>query len=147
MDVDGRLEATFGIGDLVEYPDVNGDSRIGKVTDVSSMGEKAMAIVKDIHTRAQHIISIPISDREQAAISKYGDIIFGDPEKRSQQNNSDPIAVYDRMLQIYSSYDREALLRQIPGHPRSAEYRRLSLEDLRTRVAREVTYWMVSRKP
>lgn len=138
LDDDGNeVPIQIKLGTRIEYPDSDGKSRVGVIYDVCSTGEKAMVCVES--EGEHHIVSVPLLKHEVAAAQKYGDAVFGKPSLRQSNLNGDPLAFYDWILRVYQEYDRKALMVQLSDHPNKLEFEKLELNDLRIRVAREVT--------
>lgn len=130
-------EHILHIGEMVQIDMPDGTAVKGKVHDILSHEDRAHIVIET--PDGQHnITEIPLTPTEAAAARAYGDAVFGKPQKR-QRNLEDITELYDWFLEVYSKYDREALLRQIPDHPERAEIAELPLDKMRVRVAREVT--------
>lgn len=125
------------VGSRIEYPDKNGEPRVGCVYDMCSTGNEAYASVES--EGDHHIVKVPLLPHEAEAAERYGDAVFGKPEEKRQDLKGDPLLLYDWFLKIYEKYDRDALLMQIKDHPQVQEFADLTLDELRVRAAREVT--------
>lgn len=130
-------ERALRIGEQVEIAFPDKSSLRGLVRDVCSHGESAHIVLED--SDGQHkIAEIPLSKAEFEAAQKYGDAVFGKAEKKIEKTET-PLELYDWFLRTYSDYSKEALLRQISGHPDKDRIAELPIDQLRVRVAREVT--------
>lgn len=130
-------EHILHIGEMIQIDMPDGTAVNGKVCDIVSHKDRAH-IVLETADGQQGITEIPLTPTEAAAARAYGDAVFGKPQKR-QRNLEDITELYDWFLEVYSKYDREALLRQIPEHPERREIENFQLDKMRVRVAREVT--------
>lgn len=133
---EGRRVLRIGQALEINFPD--GPDLRGILRDVCSHGSEAHVVIETVDGQ-HHIASIPLTPEEAEAARMYGDAVFGKPEKRRKNLGDDPLALYDWFLEVYSRYDRDALLRQIEGHFLLEEISKLPLEELLVRVAREVT--------
>ena len=143
LDEHGRPFPTMKIGDSLVYTREDGTEGVGRITEITASGDKAHAAIYEASTDKAYIITIPLTELEAKAAAKLGDAIFGKPAG-PQQNITDPLGIYDRMLEIHGNYGRESLLRQLTSHPQFLEFQDLSLEALRVRVAREITKIVVA---
>ena len=87
----------------------------GKVHDIVSDEDKAH-IVLGAPDGQHSITEIPLTPTETAAARAFGDAVFGKPQKR-QRKLDDITELYGWFLEVYSKYDRDALLRQIQTIP------------------------------
>jgi hypothetical protein len=126
------------IGEAIEINFPDGDDLRGTLRDVCSHENEAHVVI-EVPDGKQYIAHIPLNEREAEAARTYGDAVFGKAEKRRKNLGDDPMALYDWFLEVYSSYDREALLRQIPGHSHYDEIAQLAHNEMIVRIAREVT--------
>ena len=125
------------IGQSIKYPDADGVERSGKILDATAAGDKVFLVVQS--DSRQSIVSVPLTPIEQKLVTKFGNSAFGKPEKKKNNIDGDFLKLYDWFLEVYKAYDREALLRQIPRHPRFAEIEQMGYLEMVIRVAREVT--------
>jgi hypothetical protein len=138
LDENGNdISINLKIGTRIEYPDAQGSPNAGVIVDVTSAGDTAWIIVESEEKR--HIITAPLSEHEIEIVKKYGNAVFGKPEKKHRNLGGDPLKFYDWITSVYEKYDRKALLTQIKDHQRIGEFSQLSTDDLRIRAAREVT--------
>ena len=140
-------EHILHIGEAMQVDLPDGTTLTGKIRDIVSHDDRAHVVIEAADGE-QGIAEIPLTATEAAAARAYGDAVFGKPQKR-QRNLEDITELYDWFLDVYSSYDREALLRQIPDHPEHDQIAKLPMDQMRVRVAREVTKaaYQMSNKP
>jgi len=129
---------TLKIGNRISYPRKDGSQGIGKITEITSGSEEAWAAVHDESLDEHCLIKIPLTKQEAKAAQKFGDAIFGKPDG-PHENITDPLRIYDRMLEIHANYTRASLLKQLESHPLIDDFKKLSDGGLRIRVAREMT--------
>lgn len=142
LDDTGRPIDTLKIGERIAFPRKDGSEGVGTITEITSSGQEAWAAVHDESVDQSFLIKIPLTEQEAKAAAKLGNAIFGKPEG-PQENITDPLRFYDRMLEVHADYKREYLLRQLEKHPQFDEYQKLSDDDLRIRVARQMTKHVV----
>jgi hypothetical protein len=130
-------ENLMKIGEQVEFTFPDSTSLAGILKDVLANGDRAHVVV-EIASGEQHIAEVPLTETEAMAARRYGNAVFGKAEKR-QRRLEDITELYDWFLEVYSKYDRDALLRQIADHPERVRIGELPLNEMRVRVAREVT--------
>lgn len=128
---------TLHIGGDFEFEFPDATFLRGKLRDVVSNGDRAHVVVDSLDG-TQHIAEIPLTPIETTAAQAYGDAVFGKPQKR-QKNMTEITDLYDWFLEVYAKYDVDALLRQLAEHPDHEQIAQLPLDELRVRVAREVT--------
>ncbi|MEB3043111.1 hypothetical protein [Rhizobium mulingense] len=138
LDESGAPLAVVKIGDRIAYPRGDGTEGTGRIEEMTALGDEAYVIVADHQDANRVIVKMPLTDAEAKAAKKLGNAIFGKPEG-PRENITDILRFYDRMLDTYSDYPRESLLRQIKGHSQAEQFERLSREELVVRIAREVT--------
>jgi len=134
----GQPIDTPKIGGLIKYPTQDGGERIGRIEEIASLDREAFLVVGDKETHERVMVKMPLTEQEANAAKRLGNAIFGKPET-PHKTITDPLRFYDRMLEIYADYPRESLLIQVKHHPELEEFRRLGTDDLRIRVAREIT--------
>lgn len=120
---------------VIELPDH--EPVQGKVHDVLSQGDRAHVIL-ETSDGTHSIVEIPLTATEASAARTYGDAVFGKPQKR-QKNLEEITELYDWFLEVYSKYDKDALLRQISDHPDRDQIAKMPMDRMLVRVAREVT--------
>lgn len=143
VDESGQPISTLKIGDLLTYPNTDGTDGIGRITEITSIGNEAYVAVYEEKSRKSSIIKVPLTEQETKAAEKLGDAIFGKPVGPKEKID-DPLRLYDRLLEMHAKYDREYLLRQLQKYPDIEQFRTMSDESLRVRVARETTKMLVS---
>lgn len=143
LDEHGQPFTTFKIGDSLDYTRKDGTKAVGRITEVTANGNEALAAVYDDETNESFIVKVPLSEREAKAAAKLGDVIFGKPVG-PHQVITDPMRFYDRMLETHAKYQRPYLLRQLEKHPDFQAYQELPDDELRVRVAREMTRRIVT---
>jgi hypothetical protein len=130
-------ERIIRIGEMIQIDLPDGTVMKGTIKDLVSHDSRAHVVIES--EDGQHgMTEIPLSATEAAAARVYGDAVFGKPEKRHRKLD-DITELYDWFLDVYSKYDREALMRQIPNHPDRDHIGELPLDKMRVKVAREVT--------
>lgn len=137
LNVDDGSPATLRLGQRIEYEGPDGLPCIGTVYDICAANDYAHIAVEC--DGKHHILKGPLSPREMEGHRRYGDAIFGKPQKRRKNLNGDPLAFYDWIREVYTDYPVEALLRQLPDHPDIERIKLLPIGEMRVRVAREVT--------
>lgn len=137
-----EVEIAVKIGSEIKYPDKEGVEKVGTVYDITSSGSSAYLAVES--DGQHHIVSMPLSPEEQHAIEKYGDAVFGKPEKRRQNLGKDYLRFYDWNLETMADYGREGLLKQVQSHGNFKEIEKLEDGELLVRVAREITKAMMN---
>lgn len=125
------------IGRSIKYPDAHGIEQRGKILDATAAGDKVFLVVQS--ESSHNVVSVPLTPVEKKLFTKFGNAAFGKPEKKKNNKDGDFLEFYDWLLEVYREYNPEALLRQIPGHPRFAEIAQLGYSEMVVRVAREVT--------
>ncbi|MGV1917087.1 YecA family protein [Rhizobium sp. 22-785-1] len=144
IDEQGVPLPVAGIGDRIVYPCADGSESTGLITEATVGGEDVFYVVADEKDGKQVIVKSPLTEPEKRAVQTYGNTIFGKPEL-PQTNTNDPMRFYDRMLEIFQDYPREALLRQLEGHPQRKDFENLPRTALVSRAARELTKVVVAR--
>jgi hypothetical protein len=144
VDEQGVPLPVAGIGDRIVYSCGDRTESTGLITEVTVGGEDVFYVVADEKDGRQVIVKSPLTEPEKRAVKTYGNTIFGKPEL-PQTNTNDPMRFYDRMLEIFRDYPREALLRQLESHPQRKDFESLDRAALASRAAREITKVVVAR--
>ncbi len=138
LDASGAPLQIPKIGDGIAYLRDDGTEARGRIEEMTGAGQDAYVVIADNESGIRHIARMPLTDALAKASEKFGDAIFGKPEG-PRKNTTDPLVLYDRMLEIFRRYPPESLLNQVRGHERIDEFSKLQPADLLIRVAREVT--------
>jgi hypothetical protein len=133
----GKPVQSFKIGDALALDMPDGSILAGTVEEVSSINDQAWVVLRDEATGVRNIATMPLKPEEVRAAARFGDAVFGKPNDGERLDASDPLAIYDWLLEVYSEYTREGLLNQLRSHPQFAAYSALSTPDLLVRAARE----------
>lgn len=143
----GKPVQSFKIGDALALDMPDGTVLAGVVDEVCSMEDVAWVVLRDQATGAWRTVTMPLKPEEARAAGKFGDAVFGKANDGERLDPSDPLAIYDWFLDVYSKYSHEGLLTQVKGHPRFAIYSALPTPDLLIRVAREHAKNVLGRQP
>lgn len=135
---DGKSISGLKIGEptKIEFP--NGVILEGVIRDITSSSGTAHIVVEESDGK-QSIASLPLTAEEAMAAETYGDAVFGKPQKRNKNLGSDPLALYDWFLEIFQKYSEVELMNQIPSHPDREKISKMTIKEMRIRIAREVT--------
>lgn len=131
--------ATIKIGERVEITMPDSKFVRGLVLDIVSQGTEATAIIHDEQNGIRQIVTLPLTEEEQAAARVLGDAAFGKPNSGQRLPESDTLSVYDWLLEVYSKSPREKLESFIEPHPLASEFKKLPTNELCRRVCREWT--------
>jgi hypothetical protein len=143
----GRPVQSFKIGDLLALDMPDGTVSSGVVEEVCSVGDVAWVILRDQVTGAFNTVTMPLKPEEVRAVKRFGDAVFGKANDGEQLDPSDPLAIYDWFLDVFSEYTRDGLLNQIRTHPLFSTYSTLPTPDLLIRAAREHAKHVIGRQP
>ncbi len=136
----GETAETLRIGKTLRYRRADGSAAEGKIEDiVAPLGNAAMVIVKNAVGEERVMLQVPLTTEEARAAAVYGAAVFGKPEGPFRDYRDDVFGIYDRFLEIFSSYPRESLVSLLQGHPDYEELSGLDSGKLRIRAAREFT--------
>lgn len=138
LDGRGTPIQTLDLGQRIVYPTEDGGESEGTIEEITPANEKAWVVVHDEKVGKRSIVTVPLTSQEQAAVAKHGSTIFGKPEG-PQENITDPLRFYDRLLEIYADYNHEQLMHQVQEHRQKDALAKLSRDELHVRVAREMT--------
>ena len=130
------LGSRLRLGSRMRISDHSGVQRDGEIVDVASTGGSAVLVLKEADG-SHAVVSAKLTEQEELAAKAYGDAVFGKPAG-PRRLPSDPISLYDQVLETYAAFDREALLKHVSNHPLLSEYSGMPLADLRVRVSREI---------
>lgn len=137
MGKEGQTESSLRIGHPIQLDFPDGDTLAGVLREIAVSDDVAFVSIED--TSGKHrLASMPLTEPEIEAARQYGMAAFGKPEGPQRGLGDDPVKLYDWLLESFATYSREALLRQVHGHPSLDRIAELSLTEMRTRVAREV---------
>lgn len=132
------------IGDPWEFQRNDGTNATGTITAVAGFDEHVHLAIFDTERSKSFIVKAPLSKQEARAVERLGNAIFGTPQG-PRETSSDPLRLYDRMIEMLSGMSSDYLLKQLGN---KEEYRLLGRDDLVVRAAREMTKSLLSlRKP
>ncbi len=133
------------VGDRLQIVGPDGRTTAGTIQEITAAGKMAWIVLKEDETNQNVMGQIHLRAEETAAANVYGDAIFGKTTGGKHIDDGDYITLYDWFLGVYKEYSREALLNQVRSHARFSEYEKLDLQQLRVRVAREITKGVASQ--
>ncbi|MCM2294153.1 hypothetical protein NAC44_17640 [Allorhizobium sp. BGMRC 0089] len=140
LDSDGNPQRTVKIGDMIEVPDMDGQTVRATVEEISSWGDdKAMLAVG---ANGRHwFVAMPLTAGEAQAASRYTDAVFGKDNASRRLRDDDPFDLYEWMLKSHAKMTQEQVDKFFARNPTLAHYKGLPLKEARVRVAREYTKW------
>lgn len=140
LDSDGKPQRTVTIGDLIEVPDMDGNTVHAMVEDISSWRhDKAMLAVG---ANGRHwLVEMPLTAGEAQAARSYTDAVFGKDNASRGLRDHDPFDLYDWLLKAHADMTQEQVDKFFKQNPTVAHYKDLPLKEARVRVAREYTKW------
>jgi len=141
---DGEPQRAIKIGDMVEAPDTNGNPVQAKVTEITSMGDKAMVVLTADGRR--WIAEMPLTQGEAKAAKRFTDAVFGKDNASRGSRDDRPFDLYDFMLRAHAHMTREQVDKFFDDNPTLRHYKDLPLKDARVRIAREYTKWRWARQ-
>lgn len=140
LDSDGKPQRTVKIGDMIEVPDMSGETVLATVEEISSWGaDKAMLAVHANDRR--WLVEMPLTAGEAQAAQRYTDAVFGKDNASRRLRDDDPFDLYDWMLKTHADMTQEQVDKFFKENPTVAHYKDLPLKEARVRVAREYTKW------
>ncbi|WP_199229325.1 YecA family protein [Caulobacter endophyticus] len=134
LDAQGAPLASFKIGEALEVVGDDGKTLAGVVEDVCSMGDRAFVYLVNDGRRYSAIV--PLTPEEIAAVEIHGDAIFGKPEGPHRNLEGDPLRLYDWLLEVYTAYPRDVLLRQMAENHPGQSFDHMANKALATSLAR-----------
>lgn len=134
---DGSAQPTIKIGDVIEAPDMTGQTVKATVEEIVTIGDKAMVAVG---ANGRHwLIEMPLTDGELRAAARFTDAVFGKDNASRGLRESDPFDLYDWVLNAYAETKPEQLAKLIREDAGMRAYEGLSPSQARVRIAREYT--------
>jgi len=146
LSTDGEGQETIKIGDTLLVPDEHGQEVPVTIEEIASMGDKAMAIVRDETASKRWTVQIPLTEGEAKAAARFTDAVFGKDNASRGISDKDPIGLYDFLLSANANLTQEQADKFFTDHPTVQHYKDLPLKEARVRIAREYTKWMWARK-
>ena len=145
LDGDGKPQRTIKIGDVIEVPDMDGNTVRARVEDICSLGkDEAMVCVGA--NGCQWLVKMPLTEEEVRAAGRFTDAVFGKDNSSRRLRDDDPFELYDWFLEAYSNMNPEQIGKFFEQNPSFARYQSLPLNDARIRIAREYTKSMWAHK-
>jgi hypothetical protein len=141
---DGQPRKTVQIGDTLVVRDKDGNRVTMRVEDISSMGDKAMAMLRDVVTNSTWLQEVPLTEGAAQAAARFTDAIFGKDNASRGIHDSDLFDLYDRFLRRYADAKPEQLAKLAREDAGFRQFEGLSPAEARVRVAREYTKRMWS---
>lgn len=140
MTRDGKPRRTLRIGDIIETPNMQGDTVTAKVEDIASMDDKAMVALSE---NGRHwLAEMPLSEGEAKAAKRYTDAVFGKNNASRGLSEDHPFDLYDWLLKANEDLKPEHVARIFEENPTVSHYKDLPLKEARIRIAREQTKGM-----
>lgn len=144
LSADGVPQRTMKIGDIVDANDLQGRAVKAKVTEICSMGDKAVvALTADGRS---WLAEMPLSTGEAAAAKRFTDAIFGKENASRGLSEDHPFDLYEFLLRAHTNLTQEQVVRFFAENPTASQYKELPLKEARVRIAREHTKWMWIKK-
>jgi hypothetical protein len=111
------------------------------------MGDKAVAVVRDVATNNTWLQEFPLTEGQTQAAARFTDAIFGKDNASRGLRDSDPFDLYDWFLKMYADTKPEQLAKLIHEDAGLRQYEGLSPAEARVRLAREYTkrMWATSQ--
>ncbi|WP_082490761.1 SEC-C domain-containing protein [Aureimonas sp. Leaf454] len=140
LDSDGKPQRTVKIGDMIEVPDMDGETVRATVEEISSWGDdKAMLVVG---ANGRHwLVEMPLTAGEAQAARRFTDAVFGKDNASRSVHDDDPFDLYDWLLKAHANMTQEQVDDFFERNPTVDYYKDLPLKEARVRVAREYTKW------
>jgi hypothetical protein len=144
---DGQPQKTVQIGDTLVVRDKDGNGVTARIEDIASMGDKAVAVVRDVATNNTWLQEFPLTEGQTQAAARFTDAIFGKDNASRGLRDSDPFDLYDWFLKVYADTKPEQLAKLIHEDAGLRQYEGLSPAEARVRLAREYTkrMWATSQ--
>ena len=136
---DGEPQKTVQIGDTLVVRDKDGNGVTARIEDIASMGDKAVAIVRDVATNNTWLQEFPLTKGQTQAAARFTDAIFGKENASRGLRDSDPFELYDWLLKVYADAKPEQLAKHFREDAGLQQYEGLSPGEARVRLAREYT--------
>jgi hypothetical protein len=136
---DGEPQRTIKIGDMVEAQDADGRPVQAKVTEIASMGDRAMVALTA--NGRSWLSEMPLTQGEADAAKRFTDAVFGKDNASRGLRDADPFDLYDFLLRAHARMTQEQVDKFFADNPTVAHYKGLPLKDARVRIAREYTKW------
>lgn len=138
---DGEPQKTFRIGDLVVVPDASGKEVPMRIEEIASMGNEAMAFVRDEAGERRWSVRLPLTEGEAKAAARFTDAVFGKDNASRPLDGKEPFGLYDFFLRAQEKMTQEQVNKFFDENPTVQQYRNLPLKEARVRIAREYTKW------
>jgi hypothetical protein len=145
---DGEPQRTVQIGDTVVVQHKDGNRVTVRIEDITSMGDKAVAMVRDVTTNSTWLQEFPLTEGQKQAAGRFTDAIFGKDNASRGLRDSDPFDLYDWLLKVYADAKPEQLAKLFREDEGLRQFEGLSPAEARVRIAREYAkrIWL-SRTP
>lgn len=140
LDSDGKPQRTVKIGDMIEVPDMYGETVCATVEEISSWGDDKAMLAVGANGR-RWLVEMPLTAGEAQAARRYTDAVFGKDNASRSLRDDDPFDLYDWLLKAYANMTQEQVDKFFEQNPAVAHYKDLPLKEVRVRVAREHTKW------
>lgn len=147
LDSDGKAQRTVKIGDMIEVPDMDGNTVRATVEEISSWGDDNAMLAVGANGR-HWLVEMPLTPGEAQAARRYTDAVFGKDNVSRKLRDDHPFDLYDWLLKSYANMTQAQVNKFFERHPSVAHYKGLPLKEARVRVAREYTklIWMRSEQ-
>jgi hypothetical protein len=137
---DGVPQRTIKIVDIVDTDDLQGRTVKATVTEICSMGDKA--VVALTAGGRSWLAEMPLSAGEAAAAKRFTDAVFGKDNASRGLSEDHPFDLYKFFLRAHANMTQEQVDRFFAENPTVSHYMGLPLREARVRIAREHTKWM-----
>lgn len=147
LDEDGKPQRTVKIGDMIEVPDMGGNTVLAKVEEITSWGDDKAILVVGAND-CYWLVEMPLTIGEAQAAHRYTDAVFGKANVSRRLREDDPFDLYDWLLDEYANMTQEQVDNFFEQNSTFAEYKGLPLREARVRIAREYTklMWLRSQQ-
>jgi hypothetical protein len=132
------------IGDDLIVMDEHGKEVVTRVTEITSVDNKAMVAVYDAGQDRAWIVEVPLTDGEIKAAARFTDAIFGKDNASRRLRDDNPFDLYDWLLNAYANITAEQLAKLFREDANLHQYEQLPLKEARVRLCREYTKSMWS---
>ena len=115
---DGVPQRTIKIGDIVDTEDLQGRTVKARVTEICSMGDKA--VVALTAGGSSWLAEMPLTAGESAAAKRFTDAVFGKDNASRGLSEDHPFDLYEFFLRAHANITQERVDRFFAEIPRSA---------------------------